>query len=39
VGAAAQSFIDYPPMQQSASFNLEDVKRKVEEMMKAHEGQ
>jgi arylsulfatase len=39
VAAAAQSFIDYPPMQAAASFNLEDVKKKVEQMMKMHEGQ
>jgi arylsulfatase len=39
VGAAAQSFIDFPPMQQAASFNLAQVKAKIEEMMKAHEGQ
>jgi hypothetical protein len=39
VGAAAQSFIDYPPMQQAASFNLQAVKEKVERMMKSHEGQ
>ena len=39
VAKAAQSFIEYPPMQASASFNLEQVKKKVEEMMKAHEGQ
>jgi arylsulfatase len=39
VGAAAQSLIEYPPMQQAASFNLDEVKKKVEEMMKLHEGQ
>ena len=39
VGAAAQSFIDYPPMQQAASFNLAQVKEKIEAMMKFHEGQ
>jgi arylsulfatase A-like enzyme len=39
VGAAAQSFIEYPPMQQAASFNLSAVKEKVEQMMKMHEGQ
>ena len=39
VGAAAQSFIDYPPMQQAASFNLAQVKEKIEAMMKSHEGQ
>jgi arylsulfatase len=39
VAAAAQSFIDYPPMQQAASFNLDEVKKKVEQMMRSHEGQ
>jgi arylsulfatase len=39
VAAAAQSFIDYPPMQKAASFNLDEVKKQVQEMMKAHEGQ
>jgi arylsulfatase A-like enzyme len=39
VGAAAQSFIDFPPMQQAASFNLAQVKEKIEAMMKSHEGQ
>jgi arylsulfatase len=39
VAAAAQSFIDFPPMQQAASFNLAQVKEKIEQMMKAHEGQ
>jgi arylsulfatase A-like enzyme len=39
VAAAAQSFIEYPPMQQAASFNLEEVKKKVEALMKSHEGQ
>ena len=34
VAAAAQSFIDYPPMQQAASFNLAQVKARIEEMMK-----
>jgi arylsulfatase A-like enzyme len=39
VAAAAQSLIEYPPMQQAASFNLDDVKKKVDEMIKSHEGQ
>src|SRR5689334_21442533 len=39
VAAAAQSFIEFPPMQQAASFNLQEVKTKVEQMMKSHEGQ
>jgi hypothetical protein len=36
---AAQSFAKYPPMQQAASFNLEAVKAKVEEMIKRYQGQ
>ena len=28
----AQSFIDYPPMQDSASFNLDSVKKKIQKM-------
>ena len=39
VGAAAQSFLDFPPMQQAASFNLAQVKEKIEQLMKSHEGQ
>jgi hypothetical protein len=31
--------IDYPPMQEPASFNLDAVKRKIDEMIKSHEGQ
>jgi len=39
VAELAATAIDYPPMQAPASFNLEAVKRKVEETMKEHEGQ
>ena len=39
VAAAAQTFIDFPPMQPGASFNLQQVKEKIEQMMKMHEGQ
>jgi arylsulfatase len=35
----AETAIDYPPMQKPASFNLEAVKEKIDEMMKQHEGQ
>jgi hypothetical protein len=31
--------IDYPPMQDPASFNLDAIKQKTQEMMKAHESQ
>jgi arylsulfatase A-like enzyme len=39
VGKLAETAINYPPMQAPASFNLEAVKRKVDELMKEHEGQ
>jgi arylsulfatase len=39
VGHAAQSFIDYPPMQKGASFNMEGVKAMVEKAMAGHSGQ
>jgi arylsulfatase A-like enzyme len=35
----AKTAIDYPPMQDPASFNLEAVKKKIDEMIKHHEGQ
>jgi len=39
VGSLAQTAIDYPPMQDPASFNLEAVKRQIQQMIKAHAGQ
>jgi arylsulfatase len=39
VGKLAQTAIDYPPMQDPASFNLEAVKRQIEQMIKSHAGQ
>ena len=39
VAKLAQTAVEYPPMQEPASFNLESVKRQVQEMIKAHEGQ
>ena len=39
VAKLAMTAIDYPPMQDPASFNLEAVKQKIQEMAKAHEGQ
>jgi arylsulfatase A-like enzyme len=39
VAKLAETAIDYPPMQAPASFNLDAVKRQINEMMKAHEGQ
>jgi len=39
VSKLAMTAIDYPPMQDPASFNLSEVKKQVEGMIKAHEGQ
>src|SRR5215470_3973798 len=39
VAKLAMTAIDYPPMQDPASFNLDEVKKKVEALMKQHEGQ
>ncbi len=38
VGKLALTAIEYPPMQDPASFNLEAVKRKVQEMIKSPRG-
>src|SRR5215813_3453730 len=39
VAKAAESAIEYPPMQEPASFNLDAVKRQIQQMIKAHAGQ
>ena len=39
VGKLAMTAVDYPPMQAPASFNLSAIKTKIDEMIKAHEGQ
>ena len=39
VGKLAQTAIDYPPMQDPASFNLEAIKRQIEAAIKEHAGQ
>jgi arylsulfatase len=39
VAELAQTAVEYPPMQAPASFNLEAVKAKVQEMLHGHEGQ
>jgi hypothetical protein len=39
VSKLAATAVDYPPMQEPASFNLDAVKKKVEEMIKSREGQ
>jgi arylsulfatase A-like enzyme len=38
VAKGAQSFIDFPPMQRGASFNMEAVKAQVEKAIAAHSG-
>ena len=38
VAKLAETAIDYPPMQAPASFNLSEVKRKIDEMIKEHQG-
>jgi arylsulfatase A-like enzyme len=35
----AQAAIEYPPMQAPASFNLDAIKRQVQETIRSHEGQ
>jgi arylsulfatase A-like enzyme len=39
VGELAKTAIKFPPMQAPASFNLQAVKAKIDEVMKQHEGQ
>jgi arylsulfatase A-like enzyme len=39
VAALAETAINYPPMQDPASFNLDAVKRKIDEAIKSHSGQ
>ena len=39
VAKLAKTAIDYPPMQDPASFNLDAVKKKIDETIKEHEGQ
>jgi arylsulfatase len=39
VAALAETAVNYPPMQAPASFNLDAVKRQIQEMLKEHEGQ
>jgi arylsulfatase A-like enzyme len=38
VGKLAMTAIDFPPMQSPASFNLSAIKEKIDETIKAHEG-
>ena len=39
VAKLAKTAIEYPPMQDPASFNLEAVKKKIEKMVKNQKGQ
>jgi arylsulfatase len=39
VGKLAATAIDYPPMQDPASFNLEAIKAQIQKAIAAHEGQ
>src|SRR3974390_129537 len=39
VGKLAMTAIDYPPMQDPASFNLSAIKKKIEAVIKQHEGE
>lgn len=39
VAELAQTAVEYPPMQAPASFNLDAVKREIEEKIKQHEGE
>ena len=39
VGDLAQTAIEFPPMQDPASFNLDAVKKQIQAAVKAHEGQ
>jgi arylsulfatase len=39
VADLAKTAIDYPPMQDPASFNLDAVKKQIEAMIKQHEGE
>ena len=38
VGKAAQTFIDFPPMQKGASFNMEAVKAQIEKTIASRRG-
>ena len=39
VAKMAETAIEFPPMQAPATFNLDAIKRQIEEAIKAHEGQ
>jgi hypothetical protein len=39
VAELAETAVEFPPMQAPASFNLDAVKREIEEKIKLHEGE
>jgi hypothetical protein len=39
VAELAKTAIEFPPMQAPATFNLEAIKAKVQEVLRSHEGQ
>jgi arylsulfatase len=39
VGRLAKTAIDYPPMQDPASFNLSAIKKKIDAVIQQHEGE
>jgi arylsulfatase len=39
VAKYSQTFIEFPPMQKGASFNMEAVKEQIMKAVAAHEGQ
>jgi arylsulfatase len=39
VGKLAMTAVDYPPMQDPASFNLDEVKKKVDAAINRHSGE
>jgi arylsulfatase len=39
VADLAKTAIDYPPMQDPASFNLDAVRKQIEDAIRAHHGQ
>ena len=38
VGSYAQTFIEFPPMQKGASFNMEAIKAKIQEKLNSTAG-
>ena len=39
VAELAESAVEFPPMQSPASFNLDAIKREIQEKIKQHEGE